>query len=252
MDGVIYIEDSLIEGSKEVIQSLRSRGKKLAFLTNNSTRTRGDYTQKLADLGLDCAKSEVMTSAYATSLRLSEKAEGKTCYVVGEEGLKRELEKAGFEILPRGEAERASFVVVGMDRGLNYEKIWGGLTALLSGADFIATNPDTTYCTREGLAPGAAASIGALSATAEREPSEIVGKPSPFMLKASLDILNVSPQKAAIVGDRIDTDIKAGKELGLTTILVLTGVDSRQDLEEVKDTELEPDFVLSSIDDFPR
>ncbi len=247
MDGVIYIENDPIEGSLEAVRSLRSEGKKLGFLTNNSTKTRGEYREKLSDLGLEVEESEIMTSAYATALRLSMLAESGTCYVIGEEGLKKELRKAGFEVVSREDAGNASYVVVGMDRGLSYDKVWGGLTAILSGAEFIATNPDSTYCTKDGLAPGAAASIGALAAAAEEEPTEIIGKPSPYMLEASLDVLDVSPEKAVIVGDRIGTDIRAGKELGLTTILVLTGVDSEKEVEEVRGSSKEPDFVLSSF-----
>lgn len=249
MDGVVYIEDSLIEGTREAIESLRERGKELLFLTNNSTRTRSYYRQKFLEFGMEVEESDVMTSAYATALYLSERGEGVGCYVVGEEGLKEELENFGFEVVSRDRAEEASFVVVGMDRGLTYDKIWGGLSAILSGADFVATNPDPTYPTREGLAPGAGASIGALSAAAEREPSEIIGKPFTYMLDASLDLLDASLEGTAIVGDRIDIDIKAGKRAGLTTILVLSGVDSRGDLNEVKGTEEEPDYVLSSLAD---
>ncbi len=247
MDGVIYVEDDPIDGSLEAIRNLRQNGKKLVFLTNNSTKTREEYKEKLLRLGLEVEKSEIMTSAYATSLRLSKLAESKTCYVIGEDGLKKELRNVGFEVVPRENAEEASYVIVGMDRGLSYDKVWGGLTAILSGAEFIATNPDATYCTQEGLAPGAAASVGALAAAAEEEPTEIIGKPSPYMLEASMDILDVSPEKTVIVGDRIDTDIQAGKELGLTTILVLTGVESEEEVEEVKDTKREPDFVLPNF-----
>lgn len=248
MDGVIYIEDDPIDGSLEAVRSLREEGRELIFLTNNSTKTRGEYKEKLSGFGLEVDESEIMTSAYATSLRLSKLAERKTCFVIGEEGLKKELRNVGFEILSRENAENASYVVVGMDRELTYDKVWGGLTAILSGAEFIATNPDSTYCTKEGLAPGAAASIGALAAAAEEEPSEIIGKPSPYMLETSMDLLGVSPEKTAIIGDRLDTDIRAGKKLGLTTILVLTGVETEKEVEEVKKTEKEPDFVLPSFE----
>lgn len=249
MDGVIFIGSSPIEGSVETIQSLRRRGKRLVFLTNNSTRTRSDYESKLSNFGLDVEESEIMTSAYETALYLSERSEEKKVYVVGEDGLKKELDRAGFEVLPRDRAEEASFVVVGMDRNLTYDEIWGGLSALLSGADFIATNPDPTYPTERGLAPGAGASIGALSGSAEMEPSEIIGKPSSYMIDTSLDGLGVHPEKAAIVGDRIDMDIRAGKKAGLTTILVLTGANSEEDVESVAGTDSAPDYVLPRLGD---
>lgn len=247
MDGVIYVGESPLEGSKKAIKSLRGKEKKLAFLTNNSSQTREDYKQKLSGLGLDVDKLEIMTSAHATTLYLSEQAEGGTVYVLGEEGLKIELRNAGFEVLSGERAEEASFVVAGMDRNLTYDKIWNGLSALLSGAEFIATNPDPTYPTEKGLAPGAGASIGALSASAERDPSMIIGKPFPYMIDASLDMLDVSPEETAIVGDRIDMDIQAGKKAGLTTILVLTGVDSEEDVDAVAGTEKAPDYVFSRL-----
>lgn len=247
MDGVVHIGESVIEGSKRAVQRLREKNKKLMFLTNNSTKTRSYYREKYSQLGLDIEESEIMTSSYATALYLSENATEKTAYVIGEEGLKKDLEKLGFEILPFEESEKASFVVAGMDRKLNYEKIWGGLKAILAGADFIATNPDPTYPTEEGLAPGAGASIGALSGSAEKEPSEVIGKPSTYMLETSLEMLEVSPENAVMIGDRVSTDIYAGNKLGLTTILVLTGVNSEKDAETVSGTKKAPDHIIPCL-----
>lgn len=252
MDGVLYLGGSPLEGSIEAVKNLRRLEKKLAFLTNNSSLSRRGYERKLSGFGLSVDKSEIMTSAYATALYLSELTEDKaeedrTVYVIGEEGLRKELEKAGFEVLSRKEAEGASFVVVGLDRNLTYEKIWGGLSAVLSSAEFVATNPDPTYPTESGLAPGAGASIGALSASAEKEPSKIIGKPSPYMIDATLEILDISPDRTAVIGDRIDIDIQAGKKADLTTILVLTGVDSKEDVDAANKTKRAPDYVIESL-----
>ncbi len=248
MDGVMFIGDSPIEGSKEAIQFLREKGKKLIFLTNNSTKTREKYERDLSDIGLDVDVSEIVTSAYSTAVFLEEEeAEDKTCYVIGEDGLKSELQNIGFEILPKPESEEASYVVVGMDRGLTYEKVWAAPSAILSGAEFIASNPDPTYPTERGLAPGAGASIGAVSGAVEEEPFRVIGKPSPYMLKIALDNLGVSPENAAMVGDRLDMDIKAGNEAGLTTVFVLSGVDSEGDLDPVEDSSKQPDYVFPSL-----
>ncbi len=244
MDGVIYLGDSPIEGAVETIEALRDRNKSLIFLTNNSTKTREEYVEKLSGLGITAKESEVVTSAYATARFISEKSGGESCYVIGENGLKEELRRAGLELLPRNRAEEASYVVVGMDRGLNYEKIWGGLSAILSGADFIATNPDPTYPTSEGLAPGAGASIGAISGTSEMKPSTIVGKPHPYMLRTALRSVDSDPGSAVIIGDRISTDIEAGKRVGLKTILVLSGV---TDADKASEADEKPDFVMDSI-----
>lgn len=247
MDGVVYLEDSLIEGSNQAIESLRGRGKSIIFLTNNSTKTRDEYIEKLSNLGISAEKSEIMTAAYATSIYLSKNFEKATCYPVGEDGLIKELKTAGIEIVSRNRVEEATHVVAGMDRNLTYDKIWGALTAIRSGADFIATNPDPTFPTREGVEPGAGATIGAISGTTEKEPSIIVGKPHPYMIKESLEILETSPEKTAIIGDRITTDIMAGNRTDLTTILVLTGVSSREDVEDISNEEKKPDYIINSL-----
>lgn len=249
MDGVVCLGDSPLKGSKRAIKSLRGHEKNLGFLTNNSTLSRESYVKKLFDFGLRVDESEIMTSAYATALYLSERAEGDSIYVIGERGLKKELADAGFELLSQKEADRASYLVVGMDRDLSYDKIWSGLRAFLSGAEYIATNPDPVYPTEEGLAPGAGASVGAVSGTVDRQPSKVIGKPSSYIVQATLDLLDISPETTAIVGDKIDMDIQAGKNAGLTTILVLSGVDSEEDVKAVEGTEKAPDYVLSSLEE---
>ncbi|MBS3815102.1 MAG: phosphoglycolate/pyridoxal phosphate family phosphatase [Hadesarchaea archaeon] len=253
MDGVIYLGETPIEGAKEAIDKLREQGKELIFMTNNSTKTRSDYVEKLESLGIKTTKEEIITSAYATATYLQKNSgENKKVFVIGEEGLKSELREAGFKVLSKNEASNAAFVITGMDRNLNYSKITAGLNAILNGAEFIATNPDPTYPTEEGLAPGAGASIGALTGTAEKEPSFIVGKPSEYMIKIALENTEISTEEAAIIGDRIGLDIKVGRKSGLTTILVLSGVSTKNDFEEIKDTEKAPDFLLTSISELRR
>lgn len=249
MDGVLYVGDYPVDGVKETIDELRSQGKEIIFMTNNSSKTRSGYVDKLSDFGVKVSKDDIITSAYATSIYLRENYGGGKAFVLGEEGLKAELREVGFEILSLENAETADFVVTGMDRGLTYEKIAAGLRALLSGADFIASNPDPTYPTESGLAPGAGATTGALSGASEMEPSLIIGKPSRYMIDIILDKTGTHPNQTAIVGDRLNLDIKAGKKAGLTTILVLTGVDSIDDVEKVKGSSDAPDFVLDSLRD---
>lgn len=249
MDGVIYVEDSLIKGAKEAIGALREKDKSIIFLTNNSTKTREEFKDRLSNLGISTKKSEILNPAHATALYLSENFEEATCYVVGERGLKFEIEKAGFETVSREEVEKATHVIAGMDRKLTYNKIWGALTAIRSGADFIATNPDRTFPTKKGLIPGAGATIGAISGTTGKEPSMIIGKPYSYMVKASLNITGSSTNKTMIIGDKLDTDIRAGNREGLTSILVLTGVIGREDVQNVTKEEDKPDFVIDSLED---
>lgn len=249
LDGVVHIDESPISGAVGAVQHLIEDGKKILFLTNNSTKARSEYVEKLLGFGLEVEESDVMTSAYATALYLSENFDDVSCYVLGEEGLEEELKSAGFEIFKRRDAEKASHVVVGMDRGLTYDRIWGGLSALISGADFIATNPDPTYPTQEGLAPGAGASIGALSGASGMEPLVVVGKPSTYIIDASLRVLDVTSSDTAIVGDRIDTDVRAGNRAGLTSVLVTSGVDSGEGFGVEAGEKEEPDYVFPSLSD---
>jgi HAD superfamily hydrolase (TIGR01457 family) len=249
MDGVLYTGETPIKGAAEAVAYLRRKGKKLAFVTNKSTYTRREYARTLARMRIPARESEIVTSAYATSLYLRRRAPGARIYVVGELGLKQELGQAGFELLPDARAEEADFVVVGMDRNFTYKKITAGLRALLAGAEFIATNPDGTYPTETGISPGAGAMIGALAGSSGKLPKVVIGKPSAHMIKIALRILGSIPSKTAIVGDSIETDILVGKRIGLTTILVLTGVSSRKDVRSVQGTKMAPDFVIRNIGD---
>jgi len=249
MDGVLYIGEIPIRGAAETVAYLRRKGKKLAFVTNKSAYTRRVYARKLAQMGIAAHESGIVTSAYATSLYLQRRVPGARIYAIGEPGLKRELEQAGFKLLPDARAEEADFVVVGMDRAITYKKITAGLRALLAGAEFIATNPDGIYPTETGISPGAGAMIGALVGSSGKRPKVVIGKPSPHMIKISLGVLGSTPSETAIVGDKLDTDVLAGKRAGLTTILVLTGVSSGQDVKRVRGTKMAPDFVIRSIKD---
>jgi len=249
MDGVLYTGEAPIKGAAEAVAYLRKKGKKLAFVTNKSTYTRREYARTLARMRIAARESEIVTSAYATSLYLRKRAPGARIYVVGEPGLKQELGQAGFKLLPDARAEEADFVVVGMDRTFTYKKITAGLRALLAGAEFIATNPDGTYPTETGISPGAGAMIGALAGSSGKQLKVVIGKPSTHMIKIALRILGSTPSETAIVGDGLDTDILVGKRVGLSTILVLTGVSSRQDVKRVRGTKMVPDFVIKSIRD---
>lgn len=247
MDGVLYTGDRPIEGASRAVKWFRDRGKKLIFSTNNSAGTRTEYVRKLAKMGISVRESEIVTSGYATAMYLRKRCPRAKIYVIGENGLRSELKQVGLKLVSQGEAEEATHVVAGLDRKINYIKIAGGLRALLAGAEFIATNADTTYPTEVGLSPGAGAMVGALAGCAGKEPSLVIGKPSPNILKIALRLLSARPRETAIIGDRIDTDVRAGKMTGLRTILVLSGACTKKEVQKVEDTEMAPDFVFKSI-----
>ena len=249
MDGVLYVGKKPIPGASRTIEHLRRKGKKLMFVTNKSTSTRRMYALLLRRMGIKARESEIITSAYATTLYLKRASPGAKVYVIGEKGLKLELKRGGFKVLPEAEAEQADYVVVGMDRTINYRKLTAALRALLKGAEFIATNPDQTYPTEHGICPGAGAMIGALKGSAGRGPKAIIGKPSPHMLRISLALLKTKPSETAIVGDKLDTDVLAGKRAGVKTVLVLTGVTSKAEAQQAKGTKLEPDLVIENLMD---
>jgi len=251
MDGVLYRGEKPIGGVARAVGALRRKGKKVIFSTNNSAHTRGAYAKKLARMGIAASESEIITSGYATALYLRRRAPGAKVYVVGEPGLKRELEGAGFTLLSDERAAEATHVVAGLDRTLNYGRIAAALSALLTGAEFVATNVDSTYPTEAGLSPGAGATVGALAGCSGKKPV-VIGKPSLHMLKLALGMLGTKPPETAIIGDRLDTDIAVGKRAGLVTMLVLSGVATERDVAKIRGTKLAPDFVLSSIEELVR
>lgn len=249
MDGVLYIGETPIEGAAKAINFLRERGKRLIFSTNNSASTRKMYVRKLARMGIKAHESEIVTSAYVTALYLKKYSTNAKVYVVGERGLKLELKRAGLKLVPQEKVEESTHVVVGLDRTVNYKKLTAGLRALLAGAELIATNADAAYPTETGLSPGAGAIIGALVGSSGKEPKLVIGKPSQHMIKTALELLGSKPSETAIVGDRLDTDITVGKRMGLTTILVLSGVSTKLDVTRVKGMKIAPDFVIKKIGD---
>ncbi len=247
MDGVIYRGDKPVKGARRAVKKLRSDGKKLVFSTNNSAHTRAAYVRKLARMGITASEQEIVTSGYATAIYLKKRSPRAKIYVAGENGLQSELSGVDLKLVPTEEAEKATHVVAGLDRTINYSKIAAGLRALLAGAEFIATNADATYPTELGLSPGAGATIGALVGCSGREPSLVIGKPFPYMIEIALGLLDTKPGETAIVGDRLDTDVLAGKKTGLRTILVLSGACTRKEAEHAKKTEMAPDFVFGDL-----
>jgi HAD superfamily hydrolase (TIGR01450 family) len=184
---------------------------------------------------------EILTSAQATAEFLGSTAPpGSRIYVIGEEGLRSSLEAHGFRLV---DDDRADYVVVGLDRGFNYQKLTTAIRAILNGARFVGPNPDTSLPLEDGVSPGAGAFQAAITAATGVEPL-IVGKPEPTMLSIGLRLLGCAPQEAAIVGDRLDTDIVGGQRAGLATILVLSGIATA---EEAAASPIRPDYVLRDL-----
>jgi 4-nitrophenyl phosphatase len=240
MDGVLYRGDEAIAGAEEFFAFLRARPIGFMLATNNSSRTAQQYVDKLAHMGVEVALSEILTSSQATAMYLETLAPpGTKVYVIGEEGLETAVREKGYII----SANEAEFVVVGMDRRLTYEKLKVATLLIRKGARFIGSNPDRTLPTEEGFIPGAGAMLAALEASTGVTPT-IIGKPERTIFELALAKLGSSQEDTAIVGDRLDTDVLGGYNAGLTTILVLSGAATRQDVDS---TPVKPDLVFKDI-----
>ncbi len=227
VDGVLVRSGTPIPGAAEALRALQEVGS-VIILTNNSTRSRAQTAAALEELGFPVDQGMVVTSSYIAARWLLEHHGKRKVWVLGEEGLVRELSLAGHRPVPPEEAE---WVVAGMDRFLTYGKLADALRALLSGARFLATNRDGTFPTPEGLLPGAGAVVGAIQGMGF-SPEEVVGKPSPIAFEIALEVAGVGPGEALMIGDRLETDILGAKRVGLDTALVLTGVSREEDISQ--------------------
>ena len=255
LDGVVYRGDSPIAGAAEAVAEVVRRGLLLRYVTNNATLHRAAVAAKLRSMGLPAAPDQVLTSGAATAAWLGDRLPaGAPVLVVGEEGLLAELREAGFQpVHAEGPGEGShgaapAAVVVALDRRFTYGGMARAQGALLAGALFAATNPDTTFPTERGLLPGAGALVEAVAAAAGRRPDVVIGKPSPELARALTRTTGIPPSETVLVGDRLDTDISMGRAAGMQTVLVLTGVSARADLGPAR---LRPDVVLDSLADLP-
>lgn len=243
MDGVIYHGNRLLPGVKEFVDWLYSENKEFLFLTNNSGKTPKELQQKLSRMGLDVDEKHFYTSALATAKFLSSQSPGCTAYVIGEPGLLAALYEVGITISDRD----PDYVVVGEVANYNYETICRAVTHVLNGAKLIGTNYDVSGPSDRGIIPSCRALISPIE-MATGQSAYFVGKPNPLMMRTGLRMLGVHSEDAVMIGDRMDTDIVAGVESGLDTVLVLSGVTSR---EGVKKYPYRPRLILDGVGDIP-
>jgi arabinose operon protein AraL len=253
LDGTIYTGEAALPGAVQVISSIREKGKQTLFISNKPLAPRTEYADKLTRLGIPTSPVEILTSAYILGRYLSQTYPDLNLYVIGEENLRSELREFGLNILEDDweqdptqviDASRIDAVVVAFDRTIDYRKINTAYQALVRGAHFFATNTDKACPMPGGMIPDAGATLIALEYLTGRKLELLAGKPSPLMVKVALDHLGLPADQCLLVGDRLETDIRMGKEAGMRTALVLTGVSSRSDLDSA---EYLPDLILNNL-----
>jgi NagD protein len=241
MDGVVVHGDRPVPGAREALQRFQDRGLKILILTNNSIYTQRDLSARLSFMGLPVAPDTIYTSALATARFLHTQRPAGKAYVVGEAGLTTALHDIGYTLT---ELE-PDYVVIGETTSYSFGRITRAVRLVTAGARFIATNPDPSGPSTDGMIPATGA-IAALISSASGKLPYFVGKPNPLMLRSALRQIDVHSEEAIMVGDRMDTDIVMGTESGMETALVLTGVTSREDVDRWP---YRPTRILESIAD---
>ncbi|MGP3779322.1 HAD-IIA family hydrolase [Halanaerobium saccharolyticum] len=254
MDGTIYLENDLLEGSLDFLTELKAADKDYIFLTNNSSKNRADYQQKLQRMGIEAAAEKIINSGEITASYLAEAGEkkGKRIYLLGTDSLKEEMERFGHQVVNnieniREKPENVDYVVLGFDKTLNYKKLWDAHELILSGVDYVATHPDLV-CPLSGgkTQPDTGAMIELLAASTGKRPL-IVGKPSKLTVDYILNRFKLKKSELAMVGDRLYTDMRMAHDAGITGILVLSGETKAADLKEISSEQKYFDYVFEDV-----
>lgn len=241
MDGVIYHGNKLLPGVNEFLSWMENSGKKYLFLTNASERTPKELHEKLKRLGIIVGEEHFYTSALATaSFLASQKPEG-SAYIIGDAGLINALYSVGYSI----NNVNPDYVVVGDTHGYNFEKIQEAVNLVLNGARLIGTNPDITGPIENGITPSTKALIAPIEIATGKK-AYFVGKPNPLMMRIALKKLDVQREETIVIGDRMDTDIRCGLESEIDTLLVLSGITSKDDIDRFP---YRPRYVLGGVVD---
>ncbi len=241
MDGVLVHEEHLIPGADEFVAEITARGVNFVVVTNNPIYTRRDLRARLLGSGLDIPEERIWTSALATAKFLDSQRPNGTAYVIGEVGLTTAMHEAGYVLTDRN----PDYVVLGETRTYSFEAITTAIRLIERGSRFVSTNPDPTGPSQQGILPAAGA-IAALIEKATGKSPYFVGKPNPLMMRSALRAIGAHSGSTIMVGDRMDTDVIAGLEAGLRTVLVLSGISTPQTVDLYP---YRPDLVIGSVAD---
>ncbi|MCL4271204.1 MAG: HAD-IIA family hydrolase [Anaerolineales bacterium] len=249
MDGVIWKGDAPIGDLPATFKRIRERGLKFVFATNNGTKTPEDYQQKLADLGVNVEAGQVITSALGIAFLLAQKyPRGTKIFMIGEDGIRVALEEKGFDVLSTERATEAQAVVMGIDRGINFQKVVEATLLVRAGIPFYTTNTDRTFPTPRGEIPGSGSWLSVITSATGVQPT-VAGKPFPYLMELALERLGTSKEETLVVGDRLETDIAAGQAVGCPTAFVLSGVSTRAEAEAWKPS---PTLMADSLEALVR
>ena len=241
MDGVLVSGSRIIPGADEFVRRLHERDLKFLVLTNNPLYTPRDLAHRLRIIGLDIPADRIFTSAMATARFLQAQKDRGTAFVIGESGLTTAIHDAGFVITDHD----PDYVVLGETHTYNLELVTKAIRLVAAGAHFVATNPDPSGPSESGVVPACGAMAALIEAASGMSPF-FVGKPNPLMMRTALNYLGVHSEHTVMVGDRMDTDIIAGVQSGMDTILVLSGVTTRQDVLRFP---YQPTTIVDSVAD---
>ena len=245
LDGVVSRGDTPIPGAAEAVRRFREQGFAVVFATNNATATVSQRLESLRSLGLDVSAQELVTSAVVTAEELTRRGfAGRSAFVIGKEGIRSALSDAGIALLDAAAGETAELVVVSGDDRFDYDAMRVASTAVRNGAFFVATNDDATFPRRDGLVPGAGAILASVVTASGRSPS-VMGKPHRPMMEAAARRLQ-GCHRIGVIGDQPATDLAGAAEMGWATILVLSGVTSRDGAGALSP---KPDLVVDTISD---
>jgi len=241
MDGVLVHGRKMVPGADKFINNLKAKKIKFLVLTNNSIYTPIDLAHRLQVTGIDVDKDQIFTSAMATAAFMKMQKPGGNAFVIGESGLNVAIHNAGYILTP----EKPDFVVLGETFDYNFHQVTKAVRLILGGARFLATNPDPTGPSTDGIVPACGAMATLIEKASGQNPF-FLGKPNPFMIRTALNFLGVHSENTVMIGDRMDTDILSGIQSGMYTILVLSGV---TDLKMLDNFPYQPNQIVKSIAD---
>lgn len=239
LDGTMYMGTERIPEAADFVHKLNELEIPYLFVTNNSTRTPAQVAEKLRDFSIPAEEEQVFTTSMATANYIYEQKKDASVYVIGEEGLKNAISEKGFS----NGGEHVDFVVAGLDREVTYEKLAVGCLAVRNGATFVSTNADIALPSERGFMPGNGSLTSVISVSTQTKPI-FIGKPESIIMEQALKVLGTDKEQTLMVGDYYDTDILAGINAGIDTLLVLTGVTRKEHLEG---REKQPDYCVNTL-----